>query len=104
VSEASHARSAGSYRTRPAFRRSTAFSCRRTSNSAFFAGSPRHTTTVRPNNQRMISQMILISIRSANHHRVTGASETAGERHDRVLGQHRYPVRVILPAQVRRVD
>jgi len=35
VSAVNQARSAGSYRTRPAFRRSTTFSCRSTSSSAF---------------------------------------------------------------------
>jgi hypothetical protein len=37
ASAANHTRSAGSYRTWPAFRRSTAFSCRSTSSSASFA-------------------------------------------------------------------
>ncbi len=37
ASAANQARSAGSYRTRPACRRSTAFSCRSTSNSASLA-------------------------------------------------------------------
>ena len=37
-----------SYRTRPACRRSIAFSCRRTSSSASFARSPRNTRTARP--------------------------------------------------------
>jgi hypothetical protein len=37
VSAANQARSAGSYRTRPACRRRIAFSCRSTSNSATFA-------------------------------------------------------------------
>ena len=37
ASAANQARSAGSYRTRPACRRSTAFSCRSTSSSASFA-------------------------------------------------------------------
>ena len=69
VSTVNQTRSAGSYRTRPAFRRSTAFSCRSTSNSAFFARSPRNTSTVRPNNQRISRQTILSSARSANHHR-----------------------------------
>src|SRR6266702_1690380 len=40
ASAAKHTRSAGSYRTRPACRRSTAFSCRSTSSSASFARSP----------------------------------------------------------------
>jgi hypothetical protein len=39
---ASHTRSAGSYRTRPACRRSTAFSCRSTSSSTSFARPPRN--------------------------------------------------------------
>ena len=39
ASAANHTRSAGSYRTRPAWRRSTAFSCRSTSSSASFARS-----------------------------------------------------------------
>ena len=45
---ASQARSAGSQRARPTWRRSTAFSCRSTSNSASFARSPRHSRTARP--------------------------------------------------------
>ena len=71
VSTMNQARSAGSYRSRPAFRRSTAFSCRSTSNLAFFARSPRTTSTVRPNNQRISIQTILSSTRSANHHRTS---------------------------------
>ena len=39
------------YRIRPAFRRSTPFSCRSASNSAFFAWSPRTTRTVTLKNQ-----------------------------------------------------
>jgi hypothetical protein len=42
VSAVNHARSAGSYRTRPAFRRSTAFSCWSTSSPAFFAWYAEH--------------------------------------------------------------
>ncbi len=53
VSAVNQARSAGSYRTRPAFRRSTAFSCRSTSSSAFFAWSPRNIRTATPKVQRM---------------------------------------------------
>ena len=53
MSAANQARSPGSYRTRPAFRRSTAFSCRSTSSSAFFAWSPRNIRTPRPKVQRM---------------------------------------------------
>ena len=45
-------RSPGSYRTRPACRRSTAFSCRSTSSSASFAWSPRNTRAIRPNINR----------------------------------------------------
>ena len=48
ASAASHTRSAGSYRTRLACRRSTAFSCRSTSSSASLARSPRNTRTARP--------------------------------------------------------
>jgi hypothetical protein len=48
ASAANHTRSAGSYRTRPTCPRSTAFSCRSTSNSASFARSPRHTRTTTP--------------------------------------------------------
>ena len=47
ASAASQARSAGSYRTRPTCRRSTAFSCRSTSSSASFARSPRNARTAR---------------------------------------------------------
>ena len=66
VSAANQARSPGSYRIRPALRRSTAFSCRSTSSSAFFSSSPR---TTRLNNQRMNRQTILSSTWPANHHR-----------------------------------
>jgi hypothetical protein len=45
VSAANQAKHLGSYRTRPTFRRSTAFSCRSTSSSASFARSPRDTRT-----------------------------------------------------------
>jgi hypothetical protein len=48
ASAANHTRSADSYRTRPARRRSTAFSCRSTSSSASFARSPRNTRTAKP--------------------------------------------------------
>jgi hypothetical protein len=48
ASAANQARSTGSYRTRPACRRSTAFSCRSTSISAAIARSPRTNTTTRP--------------------------------------------------------
>jgi hypothetical protein len=48
ASAANHTRSAGSYRIRPAWRRRTAFSCRSTSNSAFFARSLRDIRTARP--------------------------------------------------------
>jgi hypothetical protein len=74
-SAANQTRPAGSYRTRPPFRRSTAFSCRSTSSSAFFARSPRN-TTVRPDNQRISRQTILSSTSSANHHRTSLAGET----------------------------
>jgi hypothetical protein len=53
ASAASQTRSAGSYRTRPACRRSTAFSCRSTSSSASFARSPRNTRTPRPNTRHV---------------------------------------------------
>jgi hypothetical protein len=47
ASAASQARSAGSYRTRPACLHSTAFSCRSTSTSVAAAWSPRDSTTIR---------------------------------------------------------
>jgi hypothetical protein len=53
ASAANQARSAGSYRTRPARRRNTAFSCRSTSNSASFARSPRNTRTARPSTRQV---------------------------------------------------
>jgi len=77
VSAANQARSAGSYRTRPAFRRSTAFSCRSTSNSASFSRSPLDTRTARLNNQRISRQTILSSTWSANHHRTSRTGETS---------------------------
>jgi hypothetical protein len=68
MSAANQARSAGSYRIRPAFRRSTAFSCQSASNSAFFFPSPRITRIARLNNQRISRQTILSSTWPANHH------------------------------------
>ena len=53
ASAASQARAAGSYRTRPACRRSTVFSCRSTSNSASFARSLRNTRTARPSTRHV---------------------------------------------------
>jgi hypothetical protein len=53
VSAVNQARSAGSYRNRPACRRSTAFSCRSTSNSVSLARSPRNTRATRLNSQRI---------------------------------------------------
>jgi hypothetical protein len=91
VSAANQARSPGSYRTRPAFRRSTAFWCRSASNSAFLSPSPRTTRTARLNNQRISKQAILSSTRPANHHHASLAGERAGQRHDRVSGRHRVP-------------
>ena len=52
ASAASHTRSAGPYRTRPAWRRSTAFSWRSTSSSASFARSLRDIRTARPSIRR----------------------------------------------------
>ena len=68
ASAANQARSAGSYRIRPAFRRNTAFSCRSTSNSASFARSPRKTSATRPNSQRLRRYEIFRSTRTANQH------------------------------------
>jgi len=53
ASAAKHTRSAGSYRTRPMLRRSTAFSCRSTSNSAAFARSPRNARTATPRSRHV---------------------------------------------------
>ena len=53
ASAANHTRSAGSYRTLPMLRRSTAFSCRSTSNSAAFARSPRNTRTATPSTRQV---------------------------------------------------
>jgi hypothetical protein len=52
-SAANHNRSAGSYRTRLAWRRSTAFSCRSTNSSAAFARSPRNTRTATPSTRHV---------------------------------------------------
>ena len=77
VSTANQARPPGSYRTRPTFRRSTAFSCRSTSSSASLAWSPRNTRTARPNNQRISKQTSLSNTPSVNHHSTkTGSSTT----------------------------
>jgi hypothetical protein len=53
ASAANQARSAGSYRTRPTCRRSTAFSCLSTSSSASFAWSPRNIRTARPSTRHV---------------------------------------------------
>ena len=53
ASAASQTRSPGSYRTRPACRRSTAFWCRSTSSSASFARSPRNARTARPSTRHV---------------------------------------------------
>jgi hypothetical protein len=100
VSAANQARSPGSYRIRPAFRRSTAFSCRSTSSSALFARSPRTTRTARLNNQRISRQAIFSSTWPANQHRTSLGDETAGQARDRVSGRHR----VGDHGQVRGVD
>jgi hypothetical protein len=76
VSTANQDRSARSYRTRPMFRRSTAFSCRSTSSSASLAWSPRSTRTARPNSQRISKQTILSNTPSANHHSTSLAGKT----------------------------
>ena len=52
ASAPSHTRSAGSYKTRPVWRRSTAFSWRSTSSSASFARSLRDIRTARPSIRR----------------------------------------------------
>jgi len=52
ASAANHTRSAGSYPTRPTWRRSTAFSWPSTSSSASLALSPRNTRTARLNIRR----------------------------------------------------
>ena len=51
-------------------------SWRTTSNSAFFARSPRTTRTARPNSQRISRQTILSSTWSANPHHTSHAGET----------------------------
>jgi hypothetical protein len=75
----------GSCRTRPAFRRSTAFSCRSASNSAPLARSPRNMSTPRLNNQRISRQAIFSSIWPANHHRqpaqARSTTRSSFERH-----------------------
>ena len=53
ASAANQARSAGSYRTRPTVRRSTAFSCRSTKSSASSAPSPRDSSISSPSNLRV---------------------------------------------------
>lgn len=79
-------RSAGSCCTRPAFRRSTTFSCRSASNSGFWSASPRTTWTASLDNQRISRQTILSGTWSASHHRVSLAGERTGQRHDRGPG------------------
>jgi putative transposase len=74
---------------RPAFRRSTAFSCRSTSSSASFSRSPPTTRIARLKNQRISRQTILSSTWLANHHRTSRAGKRPGQRRDRVSGRHR---------------
>jgi hypothetical protein len=89
ASAANQARSSGPYRTRPACRRRTAFSCRSASTSASFARSPRHTRTARPNTRHASRYMILSSTRQANHHHAWRACERAGQPRNRVFERHR---------------
>jgi hypothetical protein len=91
-SAASHTRSAGSYRTRPACRRSTAFSCRSTSSSASLARSPRNTRTARPSTRHVSRYTMLSSTRPASHHRVHHAGDSAGQPLNRVFERHTMPV------------
>jgi hypothetical protein len=82
ASAANQARSAGSYRTRPTCRRSTAFSCRSISSSASFAASPRNTRTPR--------QAILCCTRPANHHHASHAARNGRSTPpNRVFGRHK---------------
>jgi hypothetical protein len=85
VSAVNHTRSAGSYRIRPACRRSTAFSCRSTSSSASLARSLRNTRTARAATRRTIRQMILSAARPANHHRLPAADDYADQPRNRVF-------------------
>jgi hypothetical protein len=89
ASAASHTLSAGSYRTRPMWRRSAAFSCRSTSNSAAFARSPRNTRTATPSTRHVSRQTILNSTRPASHFRVMPAGDSAGQPLNRVFGRHK---------------
>ena len=86
---ANHTRSAGSYRTRPAQRRSTAFSCRSTSSSASFAPSRRNIRIAGPSTWRTSKYTILSSTRPANHHRARPAADSAGQPLNRVFERHR---------------
>ena len=88
ASAANHTRSAGPYRIRPAFRRSTAFSCRSTSSSASIAGSLRDIRTARPSTRRTSRQTILSSTPPANHHRAQAAGEGAGQPRNRLFERH----------------
>jgi hypothetical protein len=90
ASAASHTRSAGSYRTRLTWRRSTAFSCRSTSSSAFFAWSLPNIRTARPSIRHVSMYTILSSTGSASHHRVQAAGDDAGQPLNRVLERHRF--------------
>jgi len=91
ASAANQARSADSYRTRPACRRSTAFSCRSTSSSASFARSLRNTRTARPSTRHVSKYTILSSTRQANQHHVKPAGGSAGQSLNRVF--ERYSLR-----------
>ena len=89
ASAANQARSADSYRTRPACRRSTAFSCRSTSSSASFARSLRNTRTARPSTRHVSKYTILSSTRQANQHHVKPAGGSAGQSLNRVFERYR---------------
>ena len=102
ASAANQARSAGSYRTRPACRRSTAFSCRSTSSSASFARSLRNTRTARPSTRHVSKYTILSSTRQANQHHVKPAGGSAGQSLNRVFERYSHPQSVHGAARPRR--
>jgi len=86
ASAANQARSAGSFRIRSAFQRSTVFSCRSTSSSASFARFPRSISTTSSNSRRISRYEIFRATRPANHHRIRPAVDTSGQADDRVFG------------------
>ena len=99
VSAANQARSAGSYRTRSACRRRTAFSCRSTSSSAFFACSPaeRQDSQVKGPAHEQVCDLEQHQVSQPSSCQ-TGRRNQQVRPRDRVFGRHKTQVCRTLPA------